>query len=42
MKNYEMILKDYPTISNFEITSLDNIVNNVKQKIELFNKLIQQ
>ena len=42
MKNFEMILKDYPTISNFEITSLDNIVNNVIQKIELFNKLIQQ
>jgi hypothetical protein len=42
MKNFEIILKDYPTISNFEITSLDNIVNNVKQKIELFNKLIQQ
>lgn len=42
IKNFEMILKDYPTISNFEITSLDNIVNNVKQKIELFNKLIQQ
>jgi hypothetical protein len=42
IKNFEMISKDYPTISNFEITSLDNIVNNVKQKIELFNKLIQQ
>ncbi len=41
IKNFENLIKDYPLINNFEITSLDNVISEIKQKIELFNKLTQ-
>jgi GMP synthase PP-ATPase subunit len=41
IENFENLIKDYPLINNFEITSLDNVISEIKQKIELFNKLTQ-
>jgi hypothetical protein len=40
--NFESIINNYPTITNFDITSLDNIVNEIKQKIDLYKKLTGQ
>ncbi len=41
ISNFENLIKDYPTINNFEITPLDNVILEIKQKVELFNKLTQ-
>lgn len=38
---FEIIIKNYPTITNFQITNLDSMVLEIKNKIELFRKLIQ-
>lgn len=40
--NFESIINNYPIITNFDITSLDNIANEIKQKIDLYNKLTRQ
>jgi hypothetical protein len=36
---FESTINNYPIISNFNITSLDNITNDIKQKINLYKKL---
>ncbi|BAK74612.1 hypothetical protein [Arcobacter sp. L] len=41
INNFESTIKDYPTITNFEIKKLDNMILEVKEKIALFNKLTQ-
>ncbi|MDZ7817950.1 MAG: hypothetical protein U5K55_04735 [Aliarcobacter sp.] len=42
ISNFESIINEYPIISNFNITSLDYIVNEIKQKIDLYKKLTNQ
>ena len=42
IESFETTIKNYPTISNFNITSLDNITNDIKQKIDLYKKLTNQ
>lgn len=39
IQEFELIIKNYPTITNFEIKKFDSIVLEIKQKIELFKKL---
>jgi hypothetical protein len=39
---FESTINNYPIISNFNITSLDNITNDIKQKIDLYKKLTNQ
>jgi len=39
--DFESIISNYPIITNFTITPLENIVIEIKQKIDLFNKLTQ-
>ncbi|MGE0051147.1 MAG: hypothetical protein AB7S49_06450 [Arcobacter sp.] len=41
INNFELTIKDYPTITNFEIKKLDDMILEVKEKIALFNKLTQ-
>ncbi|QKF78855.1 hypothetical protein [Arcobacter defluvii] len=41
INNFESTIKDYPTITNFEIKKLDDMILEVKEKIALFNKLTQ-
>jgi hypothetical protein len=38
---FDLIIKSYPTITNFKIKNLDNYILEIKNKIELFNKLLQ-
>lgn len=39
IQEFELIIKNYPTITNFEIKKFDSIVLEIKQNIELFKKL---
>lgn len=39
--NFDKIINNYPIISNFKITNFDNIVLEIKEKIELFKKMTQ-
>ena len=39
--NFESIINNYPTITNFNIKSLDNIAKDIKEKIDLYNKLVR-
>ena len=41
IEQFETIIKTYPTITNFQIIKLDNMVLQIKEKIDLFNKLTQ-
>jgi hypothetical protein len=41
INNFESTIKDYPTITNFEIKKLDDMILEVREKIALFNKLTQ-
>ena len=41
IKDFNEIVDNYPTILNFEILSLDNLILEIKEKIELFKKLTQ-
>ena len=41
IEQFETVIKTYPTITNFQITKLDNMVLQIKEKIDLFNKLTQ-
>ncbi len=41
INEFNNIIKTYPTINNFTITKFDNIVLEIKEKIDLFNKLTQ-
>ena len=38
---FDKIIKNYPIITNFKITNFDNIVLEIKEKIELFKKMTQ-
>ena len=39
--NFDKIINNYPIITNFKITNFDNIVLEIKEKIELFKKMTQ-
>ena len=41
INQFELIIKDYPTITNFKCTDLSIILSEIKEKIELFNKLVR-
>ncbi|PUE64410.1 hypothetical protein [Arcobacter caeni] len=41
INQFELIIKDYPTIANFKCTDLSIILLEIKEKIELFNKLVR-
>ena len=41
INQFELIIKDYPTITNFKCTDLTTIITEIKEKIELFNKLVK-
>lgn len=41
INNFELTIKEYPTITNFEIKKLDDMILEIKQKVDLFNKLSQ-
>ena len=41
IEQFETVIKTYPTITNFQIIKLDNMVLQIKEKIDLFNKLTQ-
>ena len=40
IENFSVIINNYPNINNFNIISFDTIVKNVKEKIDLYNKLM--
>ena len=40
IENFSVIINNYPNINNFNIISFDEIVKNVKEKIDLYNKLM--
>ena len=40
VKEFEKIIKNYPKIKNFNNVNLENIVKNIKVKIDEYNKLI--
>ena len=40
IENFSVIINNYPNINNFNIISFDDIVKNVKEKIDLYNKLM--
>lgn len=40
IENFSVIINNYPNINNFNIISFDAIVKNVKEKIDLYNKLM--
>ena len=39
-ENFSVIINNYPNINNFNIISFDTIIKNVKEKIDLYNKLM--
>ena len=39
--NFDKIINNYPIITNFQITNFDNIVLEIKEKIETFKKMTQ-
>lgn len=41
INDFENIINNYPTITNFQITNFDNIILEIKEKIELFKKMTQ-
>jgi hypothetical protein len=41
INEFNKIIKNYPIITNFKITNFDNIVLEIKEKIELFKKMTQ-
>ncbi len=41
VNQFDIVIKNYPIISNFKILKLDTIVLEIKEKIELFKKLTQ-
>lgn len=41
INQFDSIIKNYPTITNFKIKNLDNYISEIKTKIELFNKLLK-
>jgi hypothetical protein len=41
INEFNKIINNYPIITNFKITNFDNIVLEIKEKIELFKKMTQ-
>ena len=41
INQFELIIKDYPIITNFKCTDFKIISSEIKEKIELFNKLVK-
>ena len=41
INQFELIIKDYPIITNFKCTDFKIISSEIKEKIELFNKLVR-
>lgn len=41
INQFELIIKDYPTITNFKCADFKIIILEIKEKIELFNKLVK-
>ena len=41
INQFELIIKDYPAITNFKCTDFKIISSEIKEKIELFNKLVK-
>ncbi len=41
INSFENIINNYPIITNFQIANFDNIVSEIKEKIELFKKITQ-
>lgn len=41
INQFELIIKDYPAITNFKCTDFKILILEIKQKIELFNKLVK-
>ena len=41
INQFELIIKDYPIITNFKCTDFKIISTEIKEKIELFNKLVK-
>ena len=41
INQFELIIKDYPIITNFKCTNFKIISSEIKEKIELFNKLVK-
>ena len=42
ISEFNTICEDYPTITNFEVADLSQIVEEITKKVETFNKLTQQ
>ena len=42
IEDFELTINNYPIINNFNITPLDNIANDISQKIDLYKKLTNQ
>ena len=42
IEDFELTINNYPIINNFNITPLDNIANDIRQKIDLYKKLTNQ
>ena len=41
LEKFDSIIDEYPIISNFNVVNLDNIKKEIKEKIDLYNKLTQ-
>ncbi len=41
INSFENIINNYPLITNFQIANFDKILSEIKEKIELFNKITQ-
>jgi hypothetical protein len=42
LEKFDTCINEYPIISNFNIINLENIKKEIKEKIDLYNKLTQQ
>jgi hypothetical protein len=42
LEKFDLSINEYPIISNFNIVNLENIKKEIKEKIDLYNKLTQQ
>jgi hypothetical protein len=42
VEEFDSIIDNYPTISNFNVTNIDNIKKEIKEKIDLYKKLTQK
>lgn len=42
LEKFNSLIDNYPIISNFNVTNIDNIKKEIKEKIDLYKKLTQQ